>query len=42
MREGSKQGWLRIITKKPKTPSTEEIRANPSSRSAKLRAAEKI
>ena len=33
---------FRIITKKPLVPSPEETRANPSSRSAKLRAAEKI
>ncbi len=33
---------LKIITKKPVTPSREEIKNNPRSRSAKLRAAEKI
>lgn len=33
---------LRIITKKPLTPSDEEIKRNPRSRSAKLRIAEKI
>ncbi len=33
---------LNILTKKPVTPSDEEVRANPRSRSAKLRAAEKI
>jgi len=33
---------LRIITRKPLTPDAEEIRKNPNSRSAKLRAAEKI
>lgn len=33
---------LKIITKKPITPSREEIKANPRSRSAKLRVAEKI
>jgi 16S rRNA (cytosine1402-N4)-methyltransferase len=38
----SKKGLLKIITKKPVTPSSEEIKINPSSRSAKLRAAEKI
>jgi 16S rRNA (cytosine1402-N4)-methyltransferase len=35
-------GILRIITKKPITPSDAEITANPRSRSAKLRVAEKI
>ncbi len=38
----SKKGLLKIITKKPRTPCHEEFRLNPSSRSAKLRAAEKI
>ncbi|MGC9078570.1 MAG: 16S rRNA (cytosine(1402)-N(4))-methyltransferase RsmH [Candidatus Kapaibacteriota bacterium] len=33
---------LKILTKKPITPSKEEIRTNPRSRSAKLRAAEKF
>lgn len=33
---------LKILTKKPITPSLEEIQENPRSRSAKLRAAEKI
>ena len=33
---------LMNITKKPRTPSAREIRMNPSARSAKLRAAEKI
>ncbi len=40
--DNSKKGLLRMITKKPITPSPEEIRSNPSSRSAKLRAAERI
>lgn len=40
--DSSKKELLRMITKKPITPSPEEIRSNPSSRSAKLRAAEKI
>lgn len=40
--ESSRNGLLRIITKKPLTPCPEEVRANPSSRSAKLRAAERI
>ncbi len=33
---------LKVLTKKPIIPSREEIRENPSSRSAKMRAAEKI
>lgn len=33
---------LKIITKKPVVPTKEEIKRNPSSRSAKLRTAEKI
>ncbi len=40
--DNSKKGLLRMITKKPITSSPEEIRSNPSSRSAKLRAAERI
>jgi 16S rRNA (cytosine1402-N4)-methyltransferase len=40
--DSSKRGILKIITKKPVTASPEELRLNPSSRSAKLRAAEKI
>jgi 16S rRNA (cytosine1402-N4)-methyltransferase len=38
----SKRGFLRLITKKPITPSPGELGANPSSRSAKLRGAERI
>ncbi len=33
---------LKLITKKPVTPSTEELQINPRSRSAKLRVAERI
>jgi len=33
---------LKLLTKKPLTPSTEEIERNPRARSAKLRAAERI
>ncbi|AEH50219.1 16S rRNA (cytosine(1402)-N(4))-methyltransferase RsmH [Pseudothermotoga thermarum] len=33
---------LRVLTKKPMVPSTEEIKNNPKSRSAKLRVAERI
>lgn len=38
-REMAKQGKVEILTRKPITPSMEEIKANPRSRSAKLRAA---
>jgi len=43
-REGKEQKnyGLKIITKKPVRPSSEEIRNNPKARSAKLRVAEKI
>jgi 16S rRNA (cytosine1402-N4)-methyltransferase len=40
--DGSREGRLKIITKKPVTASPEELRMNPSSRSAKLRVAERI
>jgi len=40
-RTEAKKGNLKIITKKPLTPLEEEIRTNPRSRSAKLRAAMK-
>jgi 16S rRNA (cytosine1402-N4)-methyltransferase len=42
MREGAKLGVYRLLTKKPITASEEEIDRNPRSRSAKLRAAEKV
>jgi len=42
LREGVKQGHYRILTKKPVTAGQEEIDRNPRSRSAKLRAAEKV
>jgi len=42
MREGLKQGQYRLLTKKPVTPGQEEMNRNPRSRSAKLRAAEKV
>jgi 16S rRNA (cytosine1402-N4)-methyltransferase len=42
LREGVKQGHYKLLTKKPVTASEEEIDRNPRSRSAKLRAAEKI
>ncbi len=41
LRDGAKQGWYRLLTKKPVTASTEEIGRNPRSRSAKMRAAER-
>lgn len=41
MKGAEKEGLIRIITKKPLIPSYPEIRANPSSRSAKLRGAER-
>ena len=41
-REGVKQGHYKLLTKKPVTAGEEEIDRNPRSRSAKLRAAEKI
>ncbi|MDO8436080.1 MAG: 16S rRNA (cytosine(1402)-N(4))-methyltransferase RsmH [bacterium] len=41
-REKAKEGNLKIITKKPIHPSWTEIKKNPRSRSAKLRAAIKI
>jgi 16S rRNA (cytosine1402-N4)-methyltransferase len=42
MREGAKQGLYRLLTKKPVTAEEEEIDRNPRSRSAKMRAAEKV
>ncbi len=42
LREGAKQGGYKLLTKKPVTASEEEIDRNPRSRSAKLRAAERI
>ncbi len=42
LREGAKQGWYRLLTKKPVTASEEETDRNPRSRSAKMRAAEKV
>jgi 16S rRNA (cytosine1402-N4)-methyltransferase len=39
-RELSRQGLAKILTKRPETPGEEEIRTNPPSRSAKLRALE--
>ena len=42
LREGAKQGHYRLLTKKPVTATEEEIDRNPRSRSAKLRAAERV
>ena len=42
LREGAKQGWYRLLTKKPVTASEDEIDRNPRSRSAKMRAAERL
>jgi len=41
-REGVKLGHYRLLTKKPVTPGEEEVDRNPRSRSAKLRAAERV
>jgi 16S rRNA (cytosine1402-N4)-methyltransferase len=42
LREGAKQGHYQLLTKKPVTASEEEIDRNPRSRSAKLRAAQRL
>jgi 16S rRNA (cytosine1402-N4)-methyltransferase len=42
MRDGAKLGQYKLLTKKPVTPSEEEIASNPRARSAKLRAAESV
>ncbi len=42
LRDGAKQGWYQLLTKKPVTASEEEIDRNPRSRSAKMRAAERL
>jgi len=42
MLDCARRGILNVITKKPRTPGAKELKSNPSSRSAKLRAAEKI
>jgi 16S rRNA (cytosine1402-N4)-methyltransferase len=40
--EGERAGTLKVLTKHVITPREEELRANPRSRSAKLRCAEKV
>jgi len=42
LREGVKQRHYRLLVKKPVTPGEEEMDRNPRSRSAKLRAAERV
>jgi 16S rRNA (cytosine1402-N4)-methyltransferase len=42
LRDGAREGMYRVLTKKPVTAEQEEIDRNPRSRSAKLRAAERI
>jgi 16S rRNA (cytosine1402-N4)-methyltransferase len=42
MREGAKDMYFRLLTKKPVTASEVEIERNPRSRSAKMRAAERL
>jgi 16S rRNA (cytosine1402-N4)-methyltransferase len=42
IRDAGKEGLVRIITKKPLSPSYDEVRSNPSARSAKLRGAERL
>ena len=42
VRDNSRAGLLMTLTRKPVVPSPDEVRKNPSSRSAKLRGAEKI
>jgi 16S rRNA (cytosine1402-N4)-methyltransferase len=42
LREGERRGIYRVLTKKPVTASAAEVGRNPRSRSAKLRAAERV
>jgi 16S rRNA (cytosine1402-N4)-methyltransferase len=42
MRDGAHHGLYQLLTKKPLTATEEEIERNPRSRSAKLRAAERV
>jgi 16S rRNA (cytosine1402-N4)-methyltransferase len=41
-REGAQSGCYRLLTRKPLTASEDEVEQNPRSRSAKLRAVEKV
>jgi 16S rRNA (cytosine1402-N4)-methyltransferase len=41
-RHFEREGLLKVLTKKPVTPSEEEIKQNPPSRSAKLRVAQRV
>lgn len=41
-RRAASEGQIHLLTPKPKTPAFSEIELNPSSRSSKLRAAEKL
>jgi 16S rRNA (cytosine1402-N4)-methyltransferase len=41
IREGAQKGIWKVLTKKPVTAGEEEVKRNPRSRSAKLRAAER-
>ena len=40
--QGEREGTLKVLTKHVIQPSEEEISANPRSRSAKLRCAERV
>ena len=42
LRDGVKQGYYQLLTKKPVTATEEEIKRNPRSRSAKMRAAARV
>jgi 16S rRNA (cytosine1402-N4)-methyltransferase len=42
VRDNAREGIVKVLTKKPVTAGFDEIKINPSSRSAKLRGAEKI
>jgi len=42
LREGLNQGQYKVLTKKPVVATEQEIEINPRSRSAKLRAAERV
>jgi 16S rRNA (cytosine1402-N4)-methyltransferase len=42
LRDGVKLGQYKLLTKKPVTATAKEVESNPRSRSAKLRAAERV